>query len=97
MPEKEGFTNEEEPEQGTFEEDVYTEEGRGKLLENDEISDSEEGLAEGFEHGDVKAVCTECGATMTDENTYERDINGEIYQFCSIRCAETYMKKHTVG
>lgn len=97
MPEKKGFTNEEEPEQGTFEEDVYTEEGRQELLDADEISDTEEGVAEGFEHGDVKVNCNQCGAVLTDENTFEREINGEFYQFCSIKCAEQYTKEHTVG
>ena len=97
MPEKKGFTNEEEPEQGTFEGDVYTEEGREELLEDDEISNTEEGMAEGFEHGDVKVTCNACGAVLAEDNTFEREINGEFYQFCSIRCAEKYTKEHTVG
>lgn len=98
MAEKTGKTKEEEPEEGTFEGDVYTEEGRKELLEGDEISDVEEGVAEGFEHGDAKVECNECHKLLTDEeDTYEREVNGDMYQFCSVKCAENYMKKHTVG
>ena len=98
MTEKKGHTNEEEPEEGTFQEDVYTEEGRKELLDADEISDTEEGVAEGFEHGEMKVNCNECKKILVvEEDTYEREVNGEVYQFCSVTCAEKYMKKHTVG
>ena len=83
-------------EEGTFEEDVYTEEGREELLEEDEIDEIEEGLAEGFEHGDRKVKCQECGKLLVDDKFVEQNYDDDTYRFCSDTCAEQYSKKRKI-
>ena len=88
---------EEEKEQGTFEEDVYTHEGREELLEDDEISEIEEGFSEGYEKGDTQIKCQECGKILTDQEILERKFDEQDYFFCSETCAEIYLRKKNRG
>jgi len=75
-------------------EDVETEEGREKLLEDDEISDVEEGYQKGYEEEvEQMAKCANCGKVLIDENIYEEEIGGETYRFCSNSCAEKFRSK----
>jgi len=79
-------------EDGEHEGDIYDEEGREELLEDDEIQDSEEGFVEGYEHGEHEAKCANCGIILNDlaENIIEEEINGEYYRFCSEECADKF-------
>ncbi len=72
--------------------DVYSEEGRESLVEDDEISPEEEGFMEGANGGGQGAKCRRCGAILGDD-FIEKEIDGEIYRFCSDECAEKYSKK----
>lgn len=93
MPKDKPYIEEEEgKEEGDFDADVYTEEGREQLVEDDEITDVEEGFAEGYEHGETEVKCQNCGKMITDV-AVERSFRGREYFFCSISCAESYMKK----
>ncbi len=56
----------------------------------------EGGMPPGLGQGEA-AKCEECGKVLDDDDIFEREVNGDVYQFCSVKCAETYMKKHTVG
>ena len=87
---------EEEMEEGRKEENVYSEEGREKLAEADEIEPFEEGFMEGAEGRGRKNCCAECGKLIEeeDENIVERKFDGEIKWFCSEEHAENYAKKH---
>jgi len=93
MPKDPYLEEEEGKEEGNFEEDVYTKEGREELLEEDEINETEEGFAEGFEHGETEIQCQNCGKILTDENVVEREFEKQPYFFCSDTCAEDYLKK----
>ena len=76
---------EQDMEEGEKEEDVYTEEGRKKLVEDDEISPSEEGFAEGEE--DIE--CEVCGQLTSQEDAViATDSDGKKHYFCSEECAE---------
>ena len=80
---------------GKKEGNVYTQEGREELLENDEISATEERFMEGAEGGGQDAKCALCGAVLGDmESTYERDFDGDIYYFCSEEHAMKYAGEH---
>ncbi|MBR9692214.1 hypothetical protein GOV06_05520 [Candidatus Woesearchaeota archaeon] len=83
-------------EEGKKEENVYSEEGREKLAEDDEIEPFEEGFMEGAEGRGKKNSCAECGAQIAedDENIVEREINGEVKVFCSAEHAENYAANH---
>lgn len=85
----------EEGEEGEFEEDVYTEEGQEELVENDEITDIEEGIMEGYEEGEHEAKCAQCKKILIDEDFIEEEIDGKHLRFCSEECATKFEKsKH---
>ena len=93
MPEDTPYIKEEEgKEEGDFEADVYTEKGREELVEDDEITPAEEGFAEGYEHGETEVKCQNCGRLIVD-HAVEREFRGMEYFFCSISCAEDYIRK----
>ena len=75
------------------EEDIYTNEGSEELLEGDEISNVEEGFAQGYEQGNSEVKCGNCAKLLTDEHVVEREFRGQTFFFCSISCAETYVRK----
>lgn len=80
---------------GKKEEDVYSEEGREELLEDDEIEPFEEGFMEGAEGRGKKNCCAECGKLLGEdtENIYEREFDGELKLFDSEEHAENYAKR----
>ena len=81
---------------GRADQDVYTEEGREKLLEDDELEPDEEGFMEGAEDRGEQTSCAYCGKMISEDkgNIYEREFDGEIKLFCSEEHAEAYAKKH---
>ena len=80
-----------EMEEGTVEEDVYSRAGREEELEDDEISDVEEGFASGADNEGRGAKCRRCGKPlMGPESIVEKEIDGELMEFCSNRCVEKY-------
>ena len=70
--------------------DIYDEEGRDELEQNDEITESEEGFVEGFEEGEHEAICGECGVVLVDKDIIEEDFDGKHYLFCSQECASAF-------
>lgn len=83
-----------EMEEGELEEDVYSEEGREKELEDDEIEPWEEGFMKGAEKGGQGAKCRYCGKVLVEkEDVVEREINGESYLFCSEDHLNKYLKE----
>ncbi|MEM2916323.1 MAG: hypothetical protein QXT19_03130 [Candidatus Woesearchaeota archaeon] len=74
---------------GGAEIDVYTEEGREELMEDDEVAEWEEGFAEG-EREPEKAHCAGCGKVLSQDESkiVEREIDHIIYNFCSDKCAK---------
>ena len=82
-------------ETGNKEADVYSEKGLEHLQEDDdEISPEEEGFMQGELDGGKKSKCATCGKII-DENDeiFERDVNGEIYRFCSKECDVKFQVK----
>jgi len=74
-----------------FEEDVYTEEGRDELIDNDEIDASEEAFMEGYENTDL-AYCDNCKKLLEREHI-EKEFSGDRYSFCSDECVDEYERK----
>ena len=68
------------------EEDVYTEEGADQLVDDGEITPAEAGFIRGTQQSSDKS-CAKCGKPLGDEPV-EREIDGEILQFCSEKCAD---------
>ncbi|MBU0628921.1 MAG: hypothetical protein KKC75_07050 [Nanoarchaeota archaeon] len=72
--------------------DIYSEEGREELVDNDEISPGEEGFMEGAEGDGQGAKCRKCGKILGDD-LVEKRVGKELCRFCSDECAEEYDKK----
>lgn len=83
-----------EIDKGEAEDEVYSEAGREDLMEDeDEITDLDEGFMKGYDEGSKMAKCPICKEVLEDDFV-EREIDGEIYRFCSDEHAEKFMKKH---
>ncbi len=80
---------------GEKDEDVYTEEGREELIEDDEVDAWEEGFMEGAEGRGELAKCAYCGKVLNQSKRklIEREINNELYLFCSESCAKKGIRK----
>jgi len=92
---REGGEHEEAPEEvehkmhvGGAEVDVYSEEGRVELMEDDEVAEWEEGFAKGEENSEL-AHCAACGKVLSQDESkvIEREIQNETHLFCSDKCA----------
>jgi len=76
------------------EEEIYSEEGREALVEDDEIEPWEEGFMEGADSGGKGAKCRKCGKILEEmDDVVEKEIDGELYRFCSDECAEKLEEK----
>ena len=94
--EKNSEEKSEEMESGEKDEDVYSEEGREKLVEDDEISPEEEGFMEGAAHTGQLGKDALTGEPLMDiEDVVETEIDGKIYRFVSEENAEKFRKKMT--
>ena len=73
-------------------ENIYDKKQRDEQLEEDEITPAEAGFIEGYE--DTKLIeCNTCGKQFDFEKSVEREINGEIFTFCSKKCADNFEKR----
>lgn len=74
--------------------DIYEREEREKELEDDEIKEWEEEFMEGESGGGKDAKCRKCGNLLLDrEDIVEKRVDGELYWFCSEKCAEDYFSE----
>jgi len=84
-----------EIDEGDAESNMYSEAGREDLMEDeDEITDLDEGFMKGYEEGEKMARCPVCGKVI-EFDFVEREIDGEMYRFCSEEHAEKFAKEHT--
>ncbi len=83
----------EDMEHGDKDEDIYTEEGQEKLVEDDEITMIEEGFMQGYEEGEHLAKCAECKKVLVDEDFIEEELEGRSFRFCSEKCATKFEVK----
>jgi len=87
---------------GDEDEDIYTEEGRKKLEENDEIEPWEEGVMEGAAGIGQLGKDAFSGKAITDaDEVIEMELDGQLYRFVSEKNAEKFrdkmMKKKAKG
>ena len=83
---------EQEIELGEKEEDPYTKEGRHAAVEDDSLTDSDEGFMAGYEQGEDSTKCATCKKILEDD-FIEEEFEEETLRFCSENCAEKYEKK----
>ena len=72
--------------------DIYDTAKREEQLAEDEIGPGEAGFMEGYENTKV-VECGACNNKFDFEKVVERVINGTNYQFCSLKCAESFEKR----
>ncbi len=74
--------------------DVYSEETRNELVEDDELTPEESGFLEGYNNDTKRVVCAECKRIIIDpDDAIEAEINNETYLFCSEECYEKFKKR----
>ncbi|MEK6900399.1 MAG: hypothetical protein AABX05_04720 [Nanoarchaeota archaeon] len=79
---------------GEEDEDVYTEEGRKKLEENDEIEPWEEGFVEGANELGQLGKDALTGVPLMDvDEVIEMELDGKLYRFSSTKNAEKFREK----
>lgn len=75
-------------------EEVYSQEGREHLVDDDEISPWEAAFMEGADEDGQNAKCRNCGKVLMRENVViEKAIKCELHRFCSEECADDFEKK----
>lgn len=70
-------------------EDVYSEEARDELVQEDEINAEEEAFMRGYENDKKDNVCEECGSAI-HEKPVIKVIEDKKHTFCSKECAQDY-------
>lgn len=74
-------------------EEVYDQDSRDQMVEDDEIDPMEEGFMEGYEGRGNLSKCEECSQPLDeDDDIIERKFKDELIWFCSEDCAEKYMQ-----
>ena len=93
-PEKDSDEIKEEMEHGEKAEDVYSEEGREKLVEDGEIDPEEAGFMEGASGGGQLGKDALTGEPLMDvEDVVETEIDGQMYRFVNEENATEFRKK----
>jgi hypothetical protein len=81
-------------EHGDEDEDIYTEEGRKKLEEDDEIEPWEEGVMEGASGlGQLGKDALTGKPLMDSDEVIEMELGGQLYRFVSTKNAEKFREK----
>jgi len=81
-------------EHGERNEDVYSEEGREKLVEDGEVEPEEAGFMAGAESGGQLAKDALTGEPLMDtDNVVETEINGQMYRFVNEENAQKFRMK----
>lgn len=70
-------------------EEIYEDEGREEMIENEEISAEEEGFMKGYEEDESPTECARCHKLL-GRNFVESEIDNETLRFCSEKCAAAY-------
>ncbi|MBW2988108.1 hypothetical protein DRJ48_00885 [Candidatus Woesearchaeota archaeon] len=84
-----------ESEEPIDESDIYSDNSRDELVEDDEMSPEEEGFMKGFESDSKSVYCAQCKKIIIDpDDAIEGEIDGEIYLFCSEECYLKFQKSH---
>lgn len=79
---------------GDEDEDIYTEEGRKKLEEDDEIEPWEEGVMDGASGlGQLGKDALTGKPLMDSDEVIEMELDGKLYRFVSTKNAEKFREK----
>lgn len=96
LPEETSEEHELAMEHGDEDEDIYTEEGRKKLEEDDELAPWEEGVMEGASGlGQLGKDALTGKPLMDSDEVIEMELDGKLYRFGSTKNAEKFREKMT--
>ena len=94
LPEETSEEIEQDMEAGEKNEDVYSEEGREKLVEDGEISPEEEGFMRGAENQGQLGKDALTGEPLMDiEDVEETEIDGQAYRFVNEENAQKFRER----
>lgn len=94
LPEETSEEHELAMEHGDEDEDIYTEEGRHKQEEDDEIEPWEEGVMEGASGlGQLSKDALTGKPLMGADEIIEMELDGKLYRFVSTKNAEKFREK----
>jgi len=94
IPEKTEEEISDEMDMGEKNEDVYSEEGRENLIDDDEISPEEEGFMEGANASGQLGKDALTGEPLMDvEDVVETEIDGKMYRFVNAENARKFREK----
>lgn len=93
LPEETSEEIREDMDIGEKEEDVYTQEGREKMEEEDEMTNVEEGFMEGASGGGQLGKDALTGEPLMGEEIVELVIDGKKHRFVNSENAEKFKKK----
>jgi len=93
LPEETSEEIDAEMDVGEKEEDVYTQEGREKMEDEDEMTNVEEGFMGGASGGGQLGKDALTGEPLMGEETVELRIDGKIYRFVNSENAEKFKEK----
>jgi hypothetical protein len=74
--------------------DIYEDDSREELEENDEIDEAEEGFMQGYEQDKDPGTCAQCNSILIGSDIHEEEFGEETLRFCSTDCAAKYKKEH---
>ena len=95
LPEETGEEKEDAMEHGDEDEDIYSDEGREKQEEDDEIDSWEEGFMEGASQAGKLGKDALAGEPLMDvEDVYEAVIGGKTYRFANEKNAQKFRAKY---
>lgn len=61
-----------------------------RILEQDGLESTEEGFMKGYSDEDVVEECAECGSAIDEEGKVAKELDGDMYRFCSKSCCEEF-------
>jgi YHS domain-containing protein len=77
-----------------YDENLEDENSPENLVEDGEISPEEAGFMQGYHEDDKALSCAYCKKIILDpEDSIKKEIDGEIYLFCSDSCYEHFKKE----
>jgi len=65
---------------------IYSEDGRAELVDDDEITDVDEGFMKGYDAATESGKCSSCKTLLEGHEVITKEVKRKKYKFCSQHC-----------